>query len=74
MFPRLNHHVYQQIVDKADLRTPVNIWRFYVWNESGWDAVDVEGDRTPFFGPLVMRVLVGCRSCSGVRIRRVSCS
>ena len=31
-------------------------------------------DRTPFFGPLAMRVLVGCRSCSGVRTRRVSCS
>jgi hypothetical protein len=31
-------------------------------------------DRTPFFGPVVMRVLVGCRSCSGVRLRRVSCS
>jgi len=29
-------------------------------------------DRTPFFGPWVMRVLVGCRSCSGGRTRRVS--
>src|SRR5258708_6073437 len=28
------------------------------------------GDRTPFFGPLVMRVLVGCRSSSDGRTRR----
>ena len=31
-------------------------------------------DGTPFFGPLVMRVLVGFRSFSIERIRRVSCS
>jgi hypothetical protein len=31
-------------------------------------------DRTPFFGPAVMRVLVGCRSSSAVRTQRVSCS
>jgi hypothetical protein len=31
-------------------------------------------DGTPFVGPVVMRVLVGCRSFVGVRIRRVSCT
>ncbi|HEY8777082.1 MAG TPA: NotI family restriction endonuclease, partial [Gaiellaceae bacterium] len=35
---------------------------------TGLEAID----RTPFFGPLVMRVLVGCRSSSGGRTRRVS--
>jgi len=38
----------------------------------GVDAED--GDRTPSFGPLVMRVLVVCLSFAGGRIRRVSCS
>jgi len=38
-------------------------------------AITFEGrDRTPSFGPGVMRVLVGCRSFVGVRTRQVSCS
>jgi len=34
----------------------------------------VTAERTPFFGPVVMRVLVVCRSFACGRIRRVSCS
>jgi hypothetical protein len=44
MFPRLRHHVYQQIADPDDETIRVNRWHLDVWNESGWDAVDVRAE------------------------------
>jgi hypothetical protein len=41
MFPRLRHHVYQQVADRDDETISVNRWHLDVWNESSWDAVEV---------------------------------
>jgi hypothetical protein len=44
MFPRLRHHVYQQIGDPEDETARLNRWHLDVWNESAWDAVDVHAE------------------------------
>jgi hypothetical protein len=44
MFPRLRHHIWQQIGDPEDETVRLNRWQLKVWNESAWDAVDVHAE------------------------------